>query len=150
METTRMTMAQALVKFLDNQYVSMDGVETKFVQGIFTVFGHGIVCGLGQALDEDSGALKVYQGRNEQGMAHVATAFAKQKDRLQIIPCASSIGPGAANMITAAATASVNNIPLLLLPGDAFACRQPDPVLQQVEQESSLTITTNDAFKPVC
>ena len=150
METTRMTMAQALVKFLDNQYVSMDGVETKFVHGIFTVFGHGIVCGLGQALDEDSGALKVYQGRNEQGMAHVATAFAKQKDRLQIIPCASSIGPGAANMITAAATASVNNIPLLLLPGDAFACRQPDPVLQQVEQESSLTITTNDAFKPVC
>lgn len=150
METTRMTMAQALVKFLDNQYVSMDGVETKFVHGIFTVFGHGIVCGLGQALDEDSGALKVYQGRNEQGMAHVATAFAKQKDRLQIIPCASSIGPGAANMVTAAATASVNNIPLLLLPGDAFACRQPDPVLQQVEQESSLTITTNDAFKPVC
>ncbi len=145
-----MTMGQALVKFLDNQYVSFDGVETKFVDGIFTVFGHGIVCGLGQALDENRGSLRVYQGKNEQGMAHVATSFAKQHNRRKIIACSSSIGPGAANMITAAATATVNNIPLLLLPADTFACRQPDPVLQQFEQPISLSITTNDAYKPVC
>ncbi|MBR0600561.1 3D-(3,5/4)-trihydroxycyclohexane-1,2-dione acylhydrolase (decyclizing) [Sinanaerobacter chloroacetimidivorans] len=150
MTTQRMTMAQALVKFLDNQYVSFDGVETKFVEGIFTIFGHGIVLGLGQALDEDPGQLKVLQGRNEQGMAHVATAFGKQNNRRKIIACASSIGPGAANMVTAAATATVNNLPLLLLPGDTFATRQPDPVLQQIEQPFSMTITTNDAFKPVC
>ena len=145
-----MTMGQALVKFLDNQYVSFDGKETKFVDGIFTVFGHGIVCGLGQALDENPGSLKVYQGKNEQGMAHVAASFAKQNNRRKIIACSSSIGPGAANMITAAATATVNNIPLLLFPADTFACRQPDPVLQQFEQPYSLSVTTNDAYKPVC
>ena len=145
-----MTMGQALVKFLDNQYVSFDGKETKFVDGIFTVFGHGIVCGLGQALDENRGSLKVYQGKNEQGMAHVAASFAKQHNRRKIIACSSSIGPGAANMITAAATATVNNIPLLLFPADTFACRQPDPVLQQFEQPYSLSVTTNDAYKPVC
>ena len=120
MGTIRMTVGQALVRFLDQQYVCMDGEETKFVEGIFTVFGHGIVCGLGQALDENPGGLKVFQGKNEQGMAHVAAAFAKQNDRKKIIACASSIGPGAANMVTAAACATVNNIPLLLLPGDAF------------------------------
>jgi len=150
MKKMKMTMGQALIKFLDNQYVSMDGVETKFVEGVFTIFGHGIVCGLGQALDENPGQLKVHQGRNEQGMAHVATGFAKQNNRRKIIACSSSIGPGAANMVTAAATATVNNIPLLLLPGDVFATRQPDPVLQQIEQPTSLSITTNDAFKPVC
>ena len=144
-----MTMGQALVRFLDNQYVSFDGKETKFVDGIFTVFGHGIVVGLGQALDEDPGALRVYQGKNEQGMAHVATAFAKQNNRRKIIACASSIGPGAANMITAAATATVNNVPLLLFPADAYASRQPDPVLQQFEQVNSLATTTNDAYKAV-
>lgn len=145
-----MTMAQALVKFLDNQYVSFDGNETKFVEGIFTVFGHGIVCGLGQALDENPGGLKVFQGKNEQGMAHAATAFAKMNNRRKIIACSSSIGPGAANMITAAATATVNNVPLLLFPADTFATRQPDPVLQQFEQSYSLATTTNDAYKPVC
>lgn len=145
-----MTTAQALVKFLNNQYVSFDGNETRFVDGIFTVFGHGIVCGLGQALDEDPGELKVYQGKNEQGMAHVAASFAKQHNRRKIIACSSSIGPGAANMITAAATATVNNVPLLLFPADTFSCRQPDPVLQQFEQSHSLAITTNDAYKPVC
>ena len=150
LSTTRMTVAQALVKFLDNQYVSLDGVETKFVEGIFTIFGHGIAVGLGQALDENPGGLKVYQGRNEQGMCHVATAFAKQHNRRRIIPCSSSVGPGAANMVTAAATATVNNIPLLVLPADTFATRQPDPVLQQLEQSGSLSVTTNDAFKPVC
>lgn len=150
MKTTRMTTAQALVKFLDNQYVEFDGKETKFVDGIFTIFGHGIVVGLGQALDENPGGLKVYQGRNEQGMAHVATGFARQSNRRRIIACASSIGPGAANMVTAAACATVNRIPLLLFPGDTYASRQPDPVLQQVERMDALSVTTNDAFRPVC
>lgn len=150
MSTTKMTVAQALVRFLDNQYVSADGVENKFVTGIIAIFGHGNVCGLGQALDENKGGLRVYQGKNEQGMAHIAAAYAKQNDRKKIIAVTSSIGPGAANMVTAAATATVNNVPLLLLPGDTFATRQPDPVLQQLEQSSSLAITTNDAFKPVC
>ena len=145
-----MTTAQALVKFLDNQYVSFDGKENKFVDGIFTVFGHGIVVGLGQALDENPGSLRVYQGKNEQGMAHAATAYAKENNRRRIIACASSIGPGSANMITAAATATVNNIPLLLFPADTFSTRQPDPVLQQFEQPYSLAVTTNDAYKPVC
>jgi len=150
MGTIRMTMAQALVRFLDNQYVSVDGEEIKFVEGIATIFGHGNVCGLGQALDQNRGSLKYFQGKNEQGMAHFATAFARQNNRKKIIACSSSIGPGAANMVTAAGCASVNNIPLLLLPGDTFATRQPDPVLQQVEQSNSLAITTNDAFKAVC
>lgn len=145
-----MTTAQALVRFLDNQYVSFDGKETKFVDGIFTIFGHGIVCGLGEALDSDRGGLTVYQGKNEQGMAHAATAFAKQNNRRKIIACSSSIGPGAANMVTAAATATVNHVPLLLFPADAFSTRQPDPVLQQFEQVQSLSITTNDAYKAVC
>lgn len=149
-KTTRMTVAQAIVKFLDNQYVSMDGVETKFVEGFFTIFGHGIAVGLGEALDTNPGQLRVMQGRNEQGMCHVATAFAKQNNRKTIIPCASSVGPGAANMVTACATATVNNIPLLVFPADTFASRQPDPVLQQLEQSNSLATTTNDAFKPVC
>ena len=145
-----MTVGQAIVKFLDNQYVELDGVQTKFVDGVFTIFGHGIVVGLGQALDENPGDLRVYQGRNEQGMAHVATGFARQHNRRKIIACASSIGPGAANMVTAAAAATVNRIPLLLLPGDTFAVRQPDPVLQQIEQENCPSVTTNDAFRPVC
>ncbi len=147
---SKMTVGQAIVKFLDNQYVELDGQVTKFVDGVFTVFGHGIVVGLGQALDQDPGQLRVYQGRNEQGMAHVATGFARQNNRRKIIACASSIGPGAANMVTAAACATVNRIPLLLLPGDTFAIRQPDPVLQQIEQEHSPSVTTNDAFRPVC
>lgn len=149
-KTIRMTTAQAIVKFLDNQYVSMDGKETKFVEGFFTIFGHGIAVGLGEALDTNPGDLRVLQGRNEQGMCHAATAFAKQSNRRRIIPCASSVGPGAANMVTACATATVNNIPLLVFPADTFASTQPDPVLQQLEQSSSLAVTTNDAFKPVC
>ncbi|MGQ0287479.1 3D-(3,5/4)-trihydroxycyclohexane-1,2-dione acylhydrolase (decyclizing) [Pasteurellaceae bacterium 22721_9_1] len=149
MKTVRLTVAQALVKFLDNQYVEFDGKVTKFVEGIFGIFGHGNVLGLGQALEQDSGDLVVRQGRNEQGMAHVAMGFAKQKLRKQIMACTSSVGPGAANMITAAATATANRIPLLLLPGDVFATRQPDPVLQQIEQTYDLSISTNDAFKAV-
>ncbi len=145
-----MTVGQAIVKFLDNQYVELDGEETKFVDGIFTIFGHGIVVGLGQALERDPGGLRVYQGRNEQGMAHVATGFARQHNRRKIIACASSIGPGAANMVTAAACATVNRIPLLLFPGDTFATRQPDPVLQQLERDWAPGVTVNDAFRPVC
>ncbi|EMY8531811.1 3D-(3,5/4)-trihydroxycyclohexane-1,2-dione acylhydrolase (decyclizing) [Bacillus paranthracis] len=149
MQTVRMTTAQALVKFLNQQYVEFDGEQQKFIKGIFTIFGHGNVVGLGQALEEDAGELEVYQGRNEQGMANAAMAFAKQKHRKQIMACTSSIGPGSANMITSAATASANNIPVLLLPGDVFATRQPDPVLQQIEQTHDLSISTNDAFRAV-
>ncbi|GFM89732.1 3D-(3,5/4)-trihydroxycyclohexane-1,2-dione acylhydrolase (decyclizing) [Pseudomonas cichorii] len=149
MSTTRLTMAQALVKFLDNQYVEVDGVQSKFVAGVFTIFGHGNVLGIGQALEQDSGDLVVHQGRNEQGMCHAAIGFAKQHLRRKIYACTSSVGPGAANMLTAAATASANRIPLLLLPGDVYASRQPDPVLQQIEQFHDLSISTNDAFKAV-
>ena len=149
-KTIRLTVAQAIVKFLDQQYVCFDGKETKFVEGFFTIFGHGIALGIGQALDENPGSLHVMQGRNEQGMCHAAIAFAKQHNRRKIIPCTSSVGPGSANMLVAAATATVNNIPLLLFPADTFASRQPDPVLQQLENHNSLAVTTNDAFKPLC
>ncbi|MGX5678415.1 3D-(3,5/4)-trihydroxycyclohexane-1,2-dione acylhydrolase (decyclizing) [Bacillus toyonensis] len=149
MQTVKMTTAQALVKFLNQQYVEFDGEQQKFIKGIFTIFGHGNVVGLGQALEDDAGELEVYQGRNEQGMANAAMAFAKQKHRKQIMACTSSVGPGSANMITSAATASANNIPVLLLPGDIFATRQPDPVLQQIEQTHDLSISTNDAFRAV-
>ncbi|MCW2255573.1 3D-(3,5/4)-trihydroxycyclohexane-1,2-dione acylhydrolase (decyclizing) [Providencia alcalifaciens] len=149
MNKQKMTTAQALVKFLNQQYVEVDGEQYPFIQGIFTIFGHGNVVGLGQALEEAPGHLQVYQGCNEQGMAHIATGFAKQKKRKQICAVTSSVGPGAANMVTAAATATANRIPLLLLPGDTFATRQPDPVLQQVEQYGDGTVSTNDCFRPV-
>ncbi len=146
----RLTMAQALVKFLDNQYIEFDGVEEKFVDGIIGIFGHGCVVGVGQALEQGGHNLRFYQGHNEQGMAHVAIGFAKQHNRRKIIPCVSSIGPGAMNMVTACGTASANRIPLLVLPGDTFATRQPDPVLQQAEFYDSYATTVNDAFKGVC
>lgn len=148
-KTKRMTVGEALVTFLDNQYVSLDGKENKLVEGIFTIFGHGCVVGVGEALSMQKSGIKVYQGKNEQGMAQAATAYAKQNNRLKIMPCMSSIGPGAANMVTAAGTATANNIPLLLLVGDAFATRQPDPVLQQIEQLNCAGTTTNDAFRAV-
>lgn len=146
----KLTMAQALVKFLDNQYVCFDGKEEKFVNGIFGIFGHGCVVGIGQALEQGGHNLTYYQGHNEQGMAHAAIAYAKQNHRRKIIACTSSIGPGALNMVTAAGTATANRIPLLLLPGDTFACRQPDPVLQQIEQPNCYETTANDAFRAVC
>ncbi|WP_144936180.1 3D-(3,5/4)-trihydroxycyclohexane-1,2-dione acylhydrolase (decyclizing) [Paenibacillus sp. 32O-W] len=148
-KTIRLTMAQALVRFLDQQYVELDGVEHKFIRGVMGIFGHGNVTGLGEALERQPGELTFIQGKNEQGMAHAAIAYAKQSNRLGIFACTSSIGPGALNMVTAAATATVNRIPLLLLPGDIFACRQPDPVLQQIEHPGDYTISANDAFKPV-
>lgn len=148
-ETIRLTTAQALVKFLNQQYISVDGVETPFVEGVFNIFGHGNVLGLGHALEENPGHLKVIQGKNEQGMAHSAIGYAKQSLRRKIYAVTASAGPGSANMVTAAATAHANNIPVLFLPADTFATRQPDPVLQQLEHESSIALTTNDAFKAV-
>lgn len=148
-KTIKLTTAQALVKFLNNQYISCDGEETQFVEGVFNIFGHGNVLGIGQALQEDPGHLNVIQGKNEQGMAHAATAFSKEHLRKKIYAVTSSVGPGSANLVTASATALANNLPVLFLPGDTFASRQPDPVLQQVEQEHSASITTNDALKPV-
>ncbi|MBO3636570.1 3D-(3,5/4)-trihydroxycyclohexane-1,2-dione acylhydrolase (decyclizing) [Bacillus subtilis] len=145
----RLTTAQALIKFLNQQYIHVDGKEEPFVEGIFTIFGHGNVLGIGQALEQDAGHLKVYQGKNEQGMAHAAMAYSKQMLRRKIYAVSTSVGPGAANLVAAAGTALANNIPVLLIPADTFATRQPDPVLQQMEQEYSAAITTNDALKPV-
>ncbi len=149
METIRLTMAQALLRFLDQQYVERDGREYKFIQGIMGIFGHGNVNGIGEALEDERPGLPYIQGHNEQGMVHTAIAYAKQRNRLGIFACTTSIGPGALNMVTAAAVATVNRIPVLLLPGDIFACRQPDPVLQQLEIPSDYTISANDAFRPV-
>ncbi|MGG0740637.1 3D-(3,5/4)-trihydroxycyclohexane-1,2-dione acylhydrolase (decyclizing) [Niallia taxi] len=149
METITLTTAQALVKFLNQQYIHVDGKEFPFVEGIFNVFGHGNVLGIGQALEQDPGHLKVIQGKNEQGMAHAAIAYSKQMLRQKIFAVSTSSGPGSANVITAAATAHANNIPVLFIPADTFASRQPDPVLQQMEQEYSIAVTTNDAFLPV-
>ncbi|MCY8205798.1 MULTISPECIES: 3D-(3,5/4)-trihydroxycyclohexane-1,2-dione acylhydrolase (decyclizing) [unclassified Bacillus (in: firmicutes)] len=145
----RLTTAQALIKFLNQQYIHVDGKEEPFVEGIFTIFGHGNVLGIGQALEQDAGHLKVFQGKNEQGMAHAAMAYSKQMLRRKIYAVSTSVGPGAANLVAAAGTALANNIPVLLIPADTFATRQPDPVLQQMEQEYSAAITTNDALKPV-
>ncbi|MGN9867196.1 3D-(3,5/4)-trihydroxycyclohexane-1,2-dione acylhydrolase (decyclizing) [Bacillus swezeyi] len=145
----RLTTAQALIKFLNQQYIHVDGEETPFVEGIFTIFGHGNVVGIGQALEQDAGHLKVFQGKNEQGMAHAAMAYSKQMLRRKIYAVSTSVGPGSANLVAAAGTALANNIPVLLIPADTFATRQPDPVLQQVEQEYSAAVTTNDALKPV-
>lgn len=149
MKTIRLTTAQALVKFLNQQYIHVDGREFPFVEGIFNIFGHGNVLGIGQALEQEAGRLKIIQGKNEQGMAHAAIAYSKQMLRQKIYAVTTSVGPGAANLTAAAGTALANNIPVLLLPGDTFATRQPDPVLQQVEQEYSAAVTTNDALKPV-
>ncbi|MEG1812156.1 MAG: 3D-(3,5/4)-trihydroxycyclohexane-1,2-dione acylhydrolase (decyclizing) [Clostridia bacterium] len=150
MKTVRLTMAQALVRFMENQYVRYGDTEHRFVRGVMMLPGHGNVVGLGQALAQEAHALEIYQGKNEQGMAHVAVAFAKQMKRKQIFAVTSSVGPGAANMVTAAGTATANNIPVLLLPGDVYACRQPDPVLQQIEQNHDMGLSTNDAFRAVC
>jgi 3D-(3,5/4)-trihydroxycyclohexane-1,2-dione acylhydrolase (decyclizing) len=141
-------MAQALVGFLKNQYVERDGVENRFFEGAWGIFGHGIIAGLGQALQQNPD-FPYYLCRNEQGAVHIATAFAKARNRKSTFVCTSSIGPGATNMITGAATATVNRIPVLLLPGDIFARRNVAPVLQQIESEHTQDISVNDAFKPV-
>jgi 3D-(3,5/4)-trihydroxycyclohexane-1,2-dione acylhydrolase (decyclizing) len=149
MKVKKLTMAQAIVEFLNNQYIEVDGAEKKFVKGVMGIFGHGNVVGLGQALEQYKDEITFYQGKNEQEIAHTAIAFAKQKDRQEIFACTASIGPGSLNMVTAAGTATVNKIPVLFLPSDTYACRQPDPVLQQVEYPMDYNVTANDAFKPL-
>jgi 3D-(3,5/4)-trihydroxycyclohexane-1,2-dione acylhydrolase (decyclizing) len=146
---SRMTMAQAVIKFLSQQYVERDGVEQPFFAGVWGIFGHGNVAGIGQALEELKLEVAFHRPQNEQGMVHAATAYAKMKNRLQTFACTSSIGPGATNMLTGAATATINRLPVLLLPGDIFASRRPDPVLQQVEYPLSMDVSVNDAFIPV-
>jgi 3D-(3,5/4)-trihydroxycyclohexane-1,2-dione acylhydrolase (decyclizing) len=146
--TIRLTMAQALIQFLKNQYVERDGVEQPFFAGCFGIFGHGNVAGIGQALQQYPD-FRYYQTRNEQAMVHTAVAYAKTKNRLQTFACTTSIGPGATNMLTAAAGATINRLPVLLLPGDIFARRNVAPVLQQLESEHSQDISVNDCFRPV-
>jgi 3D-(3,5/4)-trihydroxycyclohexane-1,2-dione acylhydrolase (decyclizing) len=143
-----MTMAQSVIAFLKSQYVERDGVEQPFFAGCFGIFGHGNIAGIGQALQQMP-EFRYYQARNEQAMVHIATAFAKTRNRLQTFACTSSIGPGATNMVTGAATATINRLPVLLLPGDIFARRNVAPVLQQLESEHSQDISVNDCFKPV-
>jgi 3D-(3,5/4)-trihydroxycyclohexane-1,2-dione acylhydrolase (decyclizing) len=148
MNTKRLTMAQAIVSFLKNQYVERDGKEQLFFAGCFGIFGHGNVAGIGQALQQTPD-FRYYQTRNEQAMVHSAAAYAKMKNRLQTMVCTTSIGPGATNMITAAAGATINRLPVLLLPGDIFARRNVAPVLQQLESEHSQDISVNDCFRPI-
>lgn len=147
--TIRLTTGEAIVKFLKHQYIEKDGNEYRFVEGVMNIFGHGNVLGIGEALSQYQDDFEIMQGKNEQGMAHTAIAFSKQNLRKKIYAVTTSVGPGSANLVTAAGTALANHIPVLFLPGDTFATRQPDPVLQQVEQQQSLGITTNDALKPV-
>lgn len=165
--TVRLTVAQAVVRFLANQWSERDGQEQRLIAGCFGIFGHGNVAGVGQALLQDDVAataeseragsesaqatqhLPYYLARNEQGAVHAATAYAKTKDRLQTLAVTTSIGPGATNMVTGAALATTNRLPVLLLPSDQFATRYPDPVLQQLEDPRSLDVSVNDAFKPV-
>ena len=147
-QTLRLTMAQAIVQFLKTQYSARDGVEQRFFPGIFGIFGHGNVAGIGQALQQYPD-FRYYQTRNEQAMVHTAAAFAKHSNRLRTLACTTSIGPGATNMITAAAGATINRVPVLLLPGDIFARRNTAPLLQQLESEHSQDISVNDCFKPV-
>ena len=148
MSTRRLTMAQALVAFLKNQYVERDGRRLPFFGGVFGIFGHGIVAGFGQALQQNPD-FRYYLVRNEQSSVHIAAAFAKMHNRLRTFVCTSSIGPGATNMVTGAAMATVNRLPVLILPGDIFTRRNVAPVLQQLEWEHSQDISVNDAFKPV-
>jgi 3D-(3,5/4)-trihydroxycyclohexane-1,2-dione acylhydrolase (decyclizing) len=149
MKTIRLTAAQAMVRFLATQKVEIDGRRQRLFEGVFAIFGHGNVAGLGEALYAGRDALPTYRAHNEQAMAHAAIAFAKASRRKRMMACTSSIGPGATNMVTPAALAHVNRLPVLLIPGDAFANRKPDPVLQQVEDFGDGTVSANDCFKPV-
>lgn len=149
MSTIRLTTAQALIRFLARQYVERDGTEQRFFAGCFGIFGHGNVAGMGQALQEYSDELTYYQARNEQAMVHTSSAYARHKNRLGAFACTSSIGPGATNMVTGAALATISRLPVLLLPGDVFATRAPDPALQQLEAPHDGTLSVNDCFRPV-
>jgi 3D-(3,5/4)-trihydroxycyclohexane-1,2-dione acylhydrolase (decyclizing) len=145
----KLTVAQALVRFLAQQYVERDGNEQRFFGGCFGIFGHGNVAGIGEALYERPELLTYYQGRSEQGMVHAAVGYARMRNRLGTLACTTSIGPGATNMVTGAALATVNRLPVLLLPGDIFASRRPDPVLQQLEDPRAGDVSVNDCFRPV-
>jgi 3D-(3,5/4)-trihydroxycyclohexane-1,2-dione acylhydrolase (decyclizing) len=145
----RLTMGQAIVEFLTQQYTSLDGTEQPFFGGVFTIFGHGNVAGIGQALLQAKDRIPCYFPRNEQAMVHTAVGFAKMANRRRTLACTSSIGPGATNMITGAALATINRLPVLLLPGDIFATRGPAPVLQQLESPGSQDASVNDCFRPV-
>ncbi len=149
MKTVRLTAAQAMVRFLSAQKVEIDGREQRLFEGVFAIFGHGNVAGLGEALYGARDALPTYRAHNEQAMAHAAIAFAKASRRRRMMVCTTSIGPGATNMVTAAAVAHVNRLPVLLIPGDVFANRKPDPVLQQIEDFGDGTVSANDCFRPV-
>ncbi|RKU30245.1 3D-(3,5/4)-trihydroxycyclohexane-1,2-dione acylhydrolase (decyclizing) [Candidatus Poribacteria bacterium] len=149
MKTRKLTMGQAIVQYLTQQYVERDGKETAFFAGMFGIFGHGNVAGIGQALHQYSDSFRFFQTRNEQSMVHTAAAYAKMSNRLSTIACTTSIGPGATNMLTGAAGATINRLPVLLLPGDIFSTRLVAPVLQQLESPNSQDISVNDCFKPI-
>ncbi len=149
MSTLRLTMAQALVRYLTAQRTEFDGRIEPLFAGVWAIFGHGNVAGLGEALWQAREVLPTFRAHNEQAMAHAAIAFAKASRRQRMMACTSSIGPGATNMVTAAAVAHVNRLPVLLLPGDVFASRRPDPVLQQVEDFCDGTVSANDCLRPV-
>src|SRR5436190_17624027 len=147
----RLTVAQALVRFLANQYSERDGLEQRLIPGCFGIFGHGNVAGVGQALLEvaPTGELPYHLARNEQGMVHASVGFSRMRNRLQAMACTASIGPGSSNMLTGAALATTNRIPVLLLPSDIFATRVGSPVLQELELPSGYDVSVNDAFRPL-
>jgi len=156
--TVRLTVAQALVRFLASQYSERDGVRQRLIAGCFGIFGHGNVAGVGQALLQAAllnkagtgeADLRYYLARNEQAMVHASVGFARMRNRLQALACTASIGPGSTNMVTGAALATINRIPVLLLPSDFFATRAASPVLQELEDPRSYDVSVNDAFKPV-
>ena len=153
MNAVRLTVAQAVVRFLAQQYSERDGVERRFFEGCFGIFGHGNVAGIGQALLQqeldDPAALRYYQARNEQGMVHASAAFARMRNRLATLACTASIGPGSSNMLTGAALATINRLPVLLLPSDIFATRVSSPVLQELEDPTGYDVSVNDAFRPL-
>ena len=149
MTMIRLTAAQAMVRYLAVQMVKIDGVITPYFAGVWAIFGHGNVAGLGEALSAAQDILPTFRAHNEQGMAHAAIAYAKASKRQRAMICTTSIGPGATNMVTAAALAHINRLPVLFIPGDIFASRRPDPVLQQIEDFADATASANDCFRPV-
>ncbi|MGH3329360.1 MAG: thiamine pyrophosphate-binding protein, partial [Streptomycetales bacterium] len=149
MTSVRLTVGQAVVRFLAVQQSERDGVRRRLFAGCFGIFGHGNVAGVGQALLEAGDRLRYYQARNEQAMVHAAAAYARMSDRLATLACTTSIGPGATNMVTGAALATINRLPVLLLPGDIFATRRANPVLQELEDPRSYDLSVNDCLKPV-
>ena len=149
MTTHRLTVAQALLRFLANQHTERDGQRQRLIAGCWGIFGHGNVAGVGQALLESGDRMPYLQGRNEQSMVHAAVGFARQRNRMSTYAVTTSIGPGATNLVTGAALATINHLPVLLLPGDVFATRPADPVLQQLEVPHAKDVSVNDCLRPV-